>query len=85
MAHAEPEPIEPTEAKPVERPGPVAVRDDLPAGHWLRGRRAATVVWSGEVDQVEVAGRLVAVRDAAELAAVEKPVEEKPAAVARVR
>ena len=86
MARAEPEPVE---AKPIERPGPVAVRGDLPVGHWLRGKRAATVVWSGEVDQVEVGGKLISVRSAVELAAPEKPaepIEEKPIEeIARVR
>lgn len=79
MAHAEPEPVE---AKPVAAEADVSkipVRSDLPAGHWLAGKRAARVVWSGETDQVVVGDKLVAVRDAVELAAAEaEPVEEKP-------
>jgi hypothetical protein len=79
MAHAE------LEAEEVEKViaaeadvAAIPVRSDLPVGHWLAGRRAARVVWSGELDQVVVDGRLVTARTVAELAAAEKPIEEKP-------
>ena len=85
MSKAEIE-LEPVEAKPVAAEADVSkipVRSDLPAGHWLAGKRAARVVWSGETDQVVIADKLVAVCDAAALAVaeaepVEEPIEEKP-------
>ena len=82
MSQAEPIDVEPEE-KPVEARAEaevdvkaIPVRSDLPVGHWLRDRRAARVVWSGETDQVVIGDKLVAVRDAAALAEAEKPVEE---------
>lgn len=77
MARAEPEPVDVKAVAAEADVSKIPVRSDLPAGHWLAGKRAARVVWSGEMDQVVIGEKLISVRDAAALVAAEaEPIED---------